>query len=139
MLLLLSVDFFQKINFSKKFFQEHYQECQTVWIQIRIDVLSVLICVLTVCKGYQETTNFVTSRQRVEHFMYSYPVGLQAIFLAWAIIDIASSEGSSSLLLKLIWAFASSIYDKYQISPGPEIVKPFFHAHFNWAWNLSCS
>ena len=45
MLLLSSADFL------KKFF-----ECQTVWIQIRTDILSVLICVQTVCKGYQQTT-----------------------------------------------------------------------------------
>ena len=40
-------------NFIKKFFQEH---CQTVWIQIRTDILSVLIWVQTVCKGLQQTT-----------------------------------------------------------------------------------
>ena len=28
-------------------------ECQTLWIQIRTDILSVLIWVQTVCKGYQ--------------------------------------------------------------------------------------
>ena len=31
-------------------------ECQTLWIQIRTEVKSVLIWVQTVCKGYQETT-----------------------------------------------------------------------------------
>ena len=30
-------------------------ECQTVWIQIRPDILSGTIWVLTVCKGYQQT------------------------------------------------------------------------------------
>ena len=30
--------------------------CQTVWIQIRTDILSVLILVQTVGKGYQQTT-----------------------------------------------------------------------------------
>ena len=30
--------------------------CQTVWIQIRSDVLSGMIWVQTVCKGYQQTT-----------------------------------------------------------------------------------
>ena len=31
-------------------------ECLTVWIQIRPDVLSGLIWVQAVCKGYHETT-----------------------------------------------------------------------------------
>ena len=30
--------------------------CQTVWIQIRPDILSGLIWVQTVCKGYQQST-----------------------------------------------------------------------------------
>ena len=29
---LLSADFFFNINFFTKLFQEHYSECQTVWI-----------------------------------------------------------------------------------------------------------
>ena len=47
-LLLSSADFFSKIYF---FFQNILSrtllECQTVWIQIRTDVLSVLVCVQT--------------------------------------------------------------------------------------------
>ena len=43
-----------KINFIEKFFQE-YDQCQTVWIQIRPDILSGLIWVQTVC-SYQQTT-----------------------------------------------------------------------------------
>ena len=31
-------------------------ECQTVWIQIRHDILSGLIWVQSVCKDYQQTT-----------------------------------------------------------------------------------
>ena len=38
-----------------EFFQEYHPESQTVWIQIRPDVLSGLILVQTVCKGYQHT------------------------------------------------------------------------------------
>ena len=37
-------------------FQNQLSKCQTVWIQIRTDILSVLIRVQTVCKGYQHTT-----------------------------------------------------------------------------------
>ena len=39
----------------KKIFQE-LSECQTIWTQIRTDVLSDLIWVQTVCKCYQQTT-----------------------------------------------------------------------------------
>ena len=52
--------FFQ-INFFKKIFQEHYQN----WVQIRTDIMSVLIWVQTVCKGYQQTTKVATNRKRV--------------------------------------------------------------------------
>ena len=52
-----SADFFQ-INFFKIFFQEHYQ-CQTVLI------LSVLIWVLTVCKGYQQMAKFTTAKKEL--------------------------------------------------------------------------
>ena len=45
---LSSVDFFQNHLF-RKFFQ-----CQTLWIQIRPDILSGLIWVQTVCKAYQQ-------------------------------------------------------------------------------------
>ena len=59
---LLSVFFFFFFFFF--FLNLHFQkglsgipsECQTVGIQIRPDVLSGLIWVQTVCKGYQKTT-----------------------------------------------------------------------------------
>ena len=35
------------------------------WIQIRTDVLSALILIQTVCKGYQQTSNFAASKERV--------------------------------------------------------------------------
>ena len=54
-LFLSSADFFFRINFSEKFFQE-YDQSQTVWIKIRPDVLSGLIWVQTVFKSYQQTT-----------------------------------------------------------------------------------
>ena len=46
---------FFKNQFFEKFFQE-YHLCQTVWNQIRPDILSGLIWVQTVCKGYQQMT-----------------------------------------------------------------------------------
>ena len=48
-------DFFQKQLF-KKILTEISSVCQTFWIQIRPDILSGLILVLTVCKGYQQMT-----------------------------------------------------------------------------------
>ena len=45
--------FFERKYFD--FFQEYHPESQTVWIQIRPDVLLGLIWVQTVCKGYQHT------------------------------------------------------------------------------------
>ena len=41
--------------------------CQTVWIQIRPDILSGLIWVQTVCKGHQQTPKVAPSEQRVKY------------------------------------------------------------------------
>ena len=51
---LSPADFFK--IFKKKIFSGVPSECQTDWIQIRTDILSVLIWVQTVCKGYQQRT-----------------------------------------------------------------------------------
>ena len=86
--------FFSKLTFSKEFFQEHNHECQTVWIQIRTDILlvliwvqtvckdqqqfvvvcilSVLIWVQTVCKGYQQTTKSPLARKEFEHSLLTF-------------------------------------------------------------------
>ena len=63
--LLSSADFFQKYSF-KKILSGTLSECQTVWIQIRTDILSVLIWVQNVCEGYQQTTKIATSMERVK-------------------------------------------------------------------------
>ena len=52
---LSSADFFSKSAFFDKFFQEYHQ-CQTVWIQIRPDLLTARIWVQTVYKHDQQTT-----------------------------------------------------------------------------------
>ena len=41
-------------------------ECQTVWIQIRTDILSVLILIQTVCKGYQQRKKVTASNERIK-------------------------------------------------------------------------
>ena len=53
---MLSADFFHDQLFFLKILSGIPSECQTVWIQIRPDILSGLIWVQTVCKGYQQTT-----------------------------------------------------------------------------------
>ena len=56
-LFLSSADFFQNQCFWKILSGIFIpSECQTVWIQIRPDILSGLIWVQTVCKGCQQTT-----------------------------------------------------------------------------------
>ena len=47
--------FFSKSTFFEKFFQEYHQ-CQTVWTQIKPDILLSQIWVQNVCKGHQQTT-----------------------------------------------------------------------------------
>ena len=47
--------FFQN-QLLRKILPEIPSECQTVWNQIRPDILSGLIWVQTVCTGYQQTT-----------------------------------------------------------------------------------
>ena len=46
---------FFNIIFSPKILSGISSECQTVWIQIRSDILSGLILYQTVCKSYQQT------------------------------------------------------------------------------------
>ena len=43
-------------------------ECQMVWIQIRTGILWVLIWVLSLGKGYQQTTKVTARRQRVSQY-----------------------------------------------------------------------
>ena len=64
MLLLFSADFFFKINF-QQILSGTLSECQTVWSQIRTDILSVLIWFQTVCKNYQQaiTKKGATSKE----------------------------------------------------------------------------
>ena len=51
--------FFSKLHQSTSSFWKILSECQTVWIQIRPDILSGLIWVQTVCKGYHQLTTLV--------------------------------------------------------------------------------
>ena len=60
---------FIKTNF-QKIISGTLSECQTDWIQVRTDILSVLIWDQTVCKGYQQT-RVAAGRQRVK-FAYIF-------------------------------------------------------------------
>ena len=55
--------------FQNKLFQKNLSgklsECQTVWIQIRRDILSVLIWVPTACKSYQQMTKVAAFRNTI--------------------------------------------------------------------------
>ena len=51
--------------FSTFFFQIFFQEWQTAWIQIRPDILSGLMWMPAVCRGYQQPTKFAASSQKV--------------------------------------------------------------------------
>ena len=68
MLKSLSVDFFQ--NYFLTFFWETLAgtRCQKIWIQIRTNILSVLIWVQTVRKSYQQMEKVVASKERVKGY-----------------------------------------------------------------------
>ena len=59
-----------KINFNKNL-SGKLSECQTVWIQISTNLLSVLIWVKTVCKGYQQMTKVTASKETVKYIFIS--------------------------------------------------------------------
>ena len=47
-------------------FLKNSQLVKQFWIQIRTDIMSVLIWVQTVSKGYQETTKVAASKERIK-------------------------------------------------------------------------
>ena len=68
---------FFKIKFLKINHPGPPSECQTVWIQIKTDILLVFIRVQNVCKSYWQTTKLSTGMQRVitgKYFSVQYIV-----------------------------------------------------------------
>ena len=61
---LSSDDFFQNQLFEKKILK--YHQSQTVWMQIRPDILSCLICIQTVCKGISSEQKSPSSKESVK-------------------------------------------------------------------------
>ena len=74
---LLSADFFQNQLFRKNL-SGILSECQTVWIQIRPIILSGLIWVQTVCKGYQQMTIVRVTQKKNITELFAYWVILHA-------------------------------------------------------------
>ena len=64
-----------KIKFFKKFFQEYHQSVKQL-IQIRPDILSGLIWIQTVCKGYQQMT--LVGKELIPFF-----IAVAIIIIAW--------------------------------------------------------
>ena len=62
--------FFSKLTFSKKSLRT-LSGCQMVWIQIRTNILSVLMWVQTVCKGYQQMSSVATSIEWTKKTLFS--------------------------------------------------------------------
>ena len=73
---MLSADFFFQNHLFQKIISGISSGCQTVWIMIRPDVLSGLICVQTVYKGYQQTTLVCREVKGDSMYMYHYLMGL---------------------------------------------------------------
>ena len=70
--MLLFSSYFFKINICHlTLFQEHYQRVK-VWIQFKVDTLSVLLWVQTVCKGYQQTMKVATIMKIVKSSCYPH-------------------------------------------------------------------
>ena len=63
LMLLWSFAYFSQNYFFQKLNSGTQLECQRIWIQVRTDVLSDLIWVQTVCKGYQQMTKVATRRK----------------------------------------------------------------------------
>ena len=81
------------IFFFQKDLSGTLSECQTVWIQIRTDIMSILIWVQTVCNCYQQTTKVGTSKSRVnEQTRWS------------VVINILSLESSAGMQVGLLLA-----------------------------------
>ena len=74
---------FFTINFLEKTISRTLSVCQTIWIQIRTDILSVLIWVQAVCKDYQLMTKVAASKERVSYsFKQVYAAtGLVGLFI----------------------------------------------------------
>ena len=77
---------FFKIKFLKINHSGQPSECQTVWIQIKTDILLVFIWVQTVCKRLWQMTKLSTGIQRVitgKYFSVQYIVSYRDIHVQY--------------------------------------------------------
>ena len=125
MLRLSAAAFYSKLSF-KKNRSGTLSECQTVWIQIRTDILSVLIWVQTVCKQYQLTTKFAASKERV-NLSIRVRTGLKSTWiyrtvlkspwklnLPWKVLVKHSVALKSPWILPFTGGFNTVFWDPYQ-------------------------
>ena len=82
---------FFKISFFKKK-SGTLSECQTIWTQIRTDIMSVLIWVQTICKGYQRTTKVVASKERAQQLDKNYSVSPLTSSLEFLVVPLWEPE-----------------------------------------------
>ena len=82
---LSSADFFQN-QFFRKILSGIRSECQTVWIQIRPDILSGLVWVHTVYKSYQKTT--LGDKEYTLLSLMGFPIHIDTIRLGLFILYI---------------------------------------------------
>ena len=66
--LLSAFFFFSKLTFLINHFRKISSERQTVWKQIRPDIMSGLIWDQTVCEGYPQTTKVAARGKKVKKF-----------------------------------------------------------------------
>ena len=99
-------------NFFKDFLSETI-ECHTVWFQIRTDVLSVLIWLQTVCKGYQQ----MTSTERVKRLSIYYRLFHLSNYLYYSSFHCASEVDMAlpSFLSHQIQLYVTMIYVFFQL------------------------
>ena len=100
--------FFFKLTFSQ-FLSGILSECQTVWIQIRTYILTVLIRVNTVCKGYQQRQESPLSRKELKAIFFCHEC------IPWCPAFFqANSQGCDkpAQVCRLITAFAFCKYEK---------------------------
>ena len=89
MILFASADYFQKKHF-QKILSRIPSESQTVWIQIRPDILSVLIWVQTVCKDYQQTALASGCSDIVYIFRQAEIYGID-VWILWGLAEIPTA------------------------------------------------
>ena len=87
--LVINLFFVQNYPFFKLFSFQECHKSQTVWIQIRPDILSGLVWIQTVCKGYQQTTKIATGWWSVNGIFISFKYHC----LSWTFAPLKSQIG----------------------------------------------